>query len=78
MVKCYSYLFGSSEKGTEWLMLKSSLQYDRKSGDTKWQMAFLFTITNDKEREVAKQMAEDIDAGKSVNGDEKHQLRQRA
>ena len=59
-------------------MLKSSLQYDRKSGDTKWQMAFLFTITNDKEREVAKQMAEDIDAGKSVNVDEKHQLRQRA
>ena len=78
MVKCYSYLNGVSENGTPWLMLKSALEYDRKSGDTKWQMAFLFTITNDSERKVAKHMQEDIDAGKSVNVDEKHQLRKRA
>ena len=78
MVKCVSYQFGSSDSGTEWMMLKSALGYDRKSGDASFQKVFLFTITSDSERKISSEMKEDIDAGKSVNVSAEYELRKRA
>ena len=76
-LRCVSYQTGVAASGTPWVMLKTALSYDRKTGRMIPQRRCLFTVTSDDEKQLASEMQEDIDNGKVVLVDEKHELKDR-
>ena len=70
-----SYLTGTSAKGNDWLMLKTSATVDEKSGRTELQRRCLLVISSEAERDVATTLRARIDAGKPVIVDSRYELK---
>jgi len=69
-----SYKLGTSEKGTDWLMLLTTPTYDDSSGRAELQRRCLMLIASPAEKDVASRMQARINDGKAVIVDSRFEL----